>query len=94
MANTFTLTAGANSIDIRLPDFGYTVDISMPIYTADSHPNSVKFFDVDSTGTNDYRVLMCNLLLTTIEKNQLNDFLKDADKGRCENITMTLGVTP
>lgn len=94
MADTIDFIAGANTISIRTPDFGYSVAIHMPIYTAEVHPQGYSFFDVDSSGASDYRILTANFLLTKAEKLALNDFFRDAEKGRCENITMRLGVNP
>jgi hypothetical protein len=92
---TLQFVSGVNTITIRMPDFGYTTEIHMPIYSAQKHPFGYTFFDVDSTGGSDYRVLSTsNWLLTPAEKSALNGFFNDPDVGRCETVTMRLGASP
>lgn len=92
MPYTMQFVSTWNDITVRLPDFGYKVDIHMPIHVAETHPHGYATFDADNTNGNDYRVLTASAwLLTQSEKYALNEFFKQADIGRCENVTMRLG---
>jgi hypothetical protein len=99
MSKTMTFTAGENSVTINRPMWGYTSEIHMPISVQPRAPSGYGFFDPPEAGTGnlgtfDYRLCTIVEQLPTAQKVALNAFFRDAGKGRCENVTLSLGNDP
>jgi hypothetical protein len=88
-----TFTAGSQSITIDRPGYGYTVDIHMPIAIPAVYPLGYGT-PFDAGSTYDYRILTIpEYLLSTTKKAYLNTFFRSAALGRCETVTLSLGVS-
>jgi hypothetical protein len=88
---------GGNYVDVDVPVYPYSCEIVMPISSVKDSQGSPTFFDPpashgdDTLGTWDYRLLNTGTWrLPSDQQIALSAFFKDADKGRGENVTMTL----
>jgi len=83
--------AGANTITIDNPMFGYSVEVVMAINVVESI-TGWKFFDLGVA--NDYRILSgIKHCLTAAQMADLIEFFANTAKGRGENVTLRLGAT-
>lgn len=92
-----TFTAGANSIQVDMPVYGYTCDIVMPIFSQQDSNGAWSFFDPpksssDATlGYYDYRTLNTAMWrIPAAQQTLLSAFFQDATLGRGEPIVMML----
>ena len=97
MIRYVTFTSGENSIQVNMSTYGYSVDIVMPIASQKDAQGSYSFFDAPagpynaSVGSYDYRLL--NTATWRIPADQqiaLSAFFKDANRGRGQDVIMTL----
>jgi len=80
---------------VPTPEYGYSVEIHMPISISTSDDGTHSAWDAATAGTYDYRVLtMSTWYLTEAQKSELNAVLHSVTDGRCENFYMDLGSTP
>lgn len=92
---TMTFTAGANSISVNLPGFGYESELHMPIQIEHAEDGSYSFWDNNELGAADYRLCStASLQLPPAQKSIMNEFFRNSLKGRCETISLALGSDP
>lgn len=93
-----TFIAGANSITVNPPQYGYDVEINLPMQMAVSCDSQYSFFDPPDSlgvlGTYDYRVLKnIKWKMPLSQQIAFQEFFRNAIKGRCENITMRMDAS-
>lgn len=90
---SITLSDGTNTATISNPQHGYESSISMPITLQDV---SGALYGTNDDGST-YDMRFCrglSFLLPAAEMELLADLLRDIDKGRGVDLTLSLGATP
>ena len=86
-------------VDVNRPNYGYETEIHMPISMQQSIDGAYSFWDngypSNGAGVPDYRVISTSQWQNDpTTKAALNEFFINTLKGRCENVTMSLGANP
>jgi hypothetical protein len=95
MAYEFTILGADNvtTTSCKIPEYGYDVEIHLPIHVAEKHPFGYSMFDAGTAY--DYRILSINSILFDVPNHEsLVGYFNDATFGRGENVTFQLGATP
>lgn len=82
------ITVGGTNYDLPPPEFGYETTIYVALHHSPIRPKGYVVWD-DGAAT-DYRTCKCTFLLSAADTRTLREVLKDSDKGRGIDCTLTL----
>ena len=90
MSKTIRFGAQGSIVAIKPPQWGYKVDVQLPltINPVAGHTYGIR----DDGATYDGRLCRCSFLLNATDSNSLQDFFMDPAKGRGESVSLSLGT--
>ena len=92
MSRYIRFGAGGSIISVRPPQWGYTVDVQLPLTINALAGHNYGSWDDAAAGTYDGRLCKCSFLMNETDANAMQDFFMDPTKGRGATVNLALGT--